>query len=100
MTDVLKPVARSAAGIQAQREKIATEAAKNMFDEASGDVEDVLRMLTSRWAEMGFTKEQIVWCVALVTVNMRETFPAANGGQDAFDAICAEAAAYYRKNAG
>lgn len=99
MKETFKPEQRSAAGVKAQEAKLA-EAAKNVFDEASGDVEDVMRLLTSRWAEMGFTKEQIVWCVALVTVNMRETFPAANGGKEAFDKICAEAAAYYRKNAG
>ena len=42
--------------------------------------------------EANLTDEQVAFAVALLCVNVRETFP---NGKERFDAIAAEAAAYY-----
>jgi hypothetical protein len=80
-----------------QRE-IAAKAVEDAMAEASGDVEEVMRLLSERWMDKGFSPEQIVWCIALLTINWRETFPVKSGGKEAFDRICREAKAYYDAN--
>lgn len=99
--DKFVPTPRSEAGQKRFDEKqreVAAKAAAEAMAEASTDVEEVMRLLTQRWTEKGFTPEQIVWCIALTTINWRETFPDKHGGKETFDRICREAKAYYDAN--
>lgn len=84
--------------LEEKQRELATKAVADAMAEASGDVEEVMCLLTQRWTEKGFTPEQIVWCIALTTINWRETFPDKHGGKEAFDRICRDAKAYYDAN--
>lgn len=95
------PGQRTPEGMKKLEEKQRELTAKAVVDamaEASGDVEEAMRLLTERWTSKGFTLEQIVWCIALMTINWRETFPDKNGGKEMFDRICRDAKAYYDAN--
>lgn len=60
--------------------------------EASILAKDVLETLSKMWAERGFSPEQCVFSLALVTIQCRETFPS---GKERFDAVAREAQASY-----
>ncbi len=61
-------------------------------DEADRCAEELLSMLQEKWGAAGFTKEQSVFAIAIVTIHLRETFP---GGKEMFDEICSEARRHY-----
>jgi predicted HAD superfamily Cof-like phosphohydrolase len=63
--------------------------------ESAQATEDTLAWLQATWVERGFTREQMVFSIALATINLRETFP---DGKDAFDAVAYEARLYYDQN--
>lgn len=84
--------------LEDKQREIAAKAVADAMAEASSDVEDVMRLLSQRWADKGFSPEQIVWCIALLAINWRETFPETNGGKETFDRICRDAKAYYDAN--
>lgn len=98
MKEEFVPTPRSTEGqarFEKKLEEIAKKSPEEAREEASAAVEDSLRLLNEFWAERGFTPEQIIWCIALVTINMRESFP----DKPKFDQVCREATEYYRKNA-
>lgn len=66
--------------------------------EASEEAEHMIRMISARWAERGFTPEQCVWSLALATVNFRESMPEKFGGKAMFDRVAYEAKQYYDAN--
>lgn len=66
--------------------------------EAAGNAEEVIRHLTATWQAEGFTPEQCVFALALVTINYRETIPDTLGGKAMFDRIAGEARIYYDAN--
>ncbi len=99
MKEQFTPTPRSAEGqakFDKAREELVKKSPEEARDEASDAVEPALRLLNEYWAERGFTPQQIIWCIALVTINMRQSYP----DRAEFDRICGEANAYYKANAG
>jgi len=64
----------------------------NHTQEADAVAQEILELLPKMWGEHGFSPEQSVFCIALVTIHLRETFP---GGKERFDAVAHEAHKYY-----
>lgn len=64
----------------------------NHVQEADTCAQDLLQLLPKLWAERGFSQEQSVFTIALVTIHLREKFP---GGKVRFDAIAHEAHKHY-----
>jgi hypothetical protein len=91
-------VTKSAASMAKAKDIIASTAASDHVLEAAGNAEEIIAWLQSTWADKGFTFEQSVFAIALVTINLRETVPDKFGSKAAFDRIAGEARAYYDKN--
>lgn len=75
--------------------------ARSMNDhakEAAANAEEVIKMLTELWGNHGFTPEQCVFALALVTINFRESLPGRYGGKEMFDRVAHEARLYYDAN--
>lgn len=64
--------------------------------EADNVAGEILELLPKMWGEHGFSPEQSVFCIALVTIHLREKFP---GGKERFDAVAHEAHKYYVEKA-
>ncbi len=90
--------AMSAEQLKKAQEKMAADSAANDMLEAAGCCEEVITYLNEVWNERGFTPEQRVFCIALVTVNLREHLPEDKGGKAMFDRVAYEAKKYYDSN--
>ena len=66
--------------------------------EAAGHSEAVIAWLNEQWADRGFSVEQCIFSLALVTINYRESLPEKYGGKAMFDNVAAEARKYYDAN--
>lgn len=77
-----------------QAQKAAEDLLANVDHVREADIcaQEVLELLPRMWAERGFSPEQSVFTIAMVTVHLRETFP---GGKERFDAVAREAHKYY-----
>jgi hypothetical protein len=75
-------------------EKLADEFRKNANHVQEADVcaQEILELLPKMWAERGFSPEQSVFAIALVTIHLREKFPV---GKERFDAVAHQAHKYY-----
>ena len=72
--------------------RISAATANDHRDEADRCAEELLSMLQEKWGAAGFTKEQSVFAIAIVTIHLQETFPT---DKEVFDQICAEARQHY-----
>lgn len=91
-------VSKSAANVEKTRQTIAASAMNEHALEAAANAEDVIHYLGELWGDRGFTPEQCVFALALVTINYREGVPAQFGGKEMFDRVAAEAKKYYDAN--
>lgn len=82
-------------GAKADPSKAAQAQAKAFADEAAQLTERILQFDRIYLRERALTKEHRVFAAALYCVSLRESYP---DGPDAFDAIAADAAAYFDKN--
>lgn len=97
--DVLaRDVARSADNLAEARRRITAAVVNDHLLEAAGNAEEIIKQLQQDWADRGFSPEQCVFALALVTINFREGVPAKFGGKEMFDRVAAEARAYYNAN--
>lgn len=62
------------------------------IQEADICAQEMLELLPKMWAERGFSPEQSIFAIAMVTVHLRETFP---GGKERFDQVAHEAHKHY-----
>lgn len=78
----------------AKAQKAADDLRANVDHVREADVcaQEILEMLPKMWADRGFSPEQSVFAIAMVTVHLRETF---HGGKERFDAVAREAHKYY-----
>lgn len=83
----------------AKQAELAAKVIQDATLEAAGDAESVIALLQARWGDAGFTPEQCVYSLALVTINFRESLPEKFGGKAMFDRVAGEARAYYNANA-
>jgi hypothetical protein len=67
-------------------------------DEAAEAVEPAMKALTVLFAERGLDPEQVVFALALLTINFREQMPERIGGKEMFDRVAHEAHKYYQTN--
>jgi len=95
--DTIPGQARTAENLQAAKQVI-EKLAVNHVTEAAGNAEEIIQYLSSMWNAEGFTPEQCVFALALVTINYRETLPDKLGGKEMFDRVCKEAREYYNAN--
>lgn len=84
------------AGATADDAKQAAAMKAAFIDEAGSLTERIMQFDVIYLRDMNLSKEHRVFAAALYCVNLRETYP---DGPEAFDAIAAEAAAYYDANA-
>jgi hypothetical protein len=91
-------VSKSAENVEKTRQTIAASAMNEHALEAAANAEDIIRHLGEQWGDRGFTPEQCVFALALVTINYRESVPAQYGGKEMFDRVAAEARKYYDAN--
>ena len=91
-------VSKSPANVEKTRQTIAASAMNEHSLEAAGNAEEIIRYLGELWGDRGFTPEQCVFALALVTINYRESLPEKYGGKAMFDRIAAEARKYYDAN--
>lgn len=91
-------VTRSPENLAAAKQLIESSAMNDHALEAAGNAEDLIAMLQQEWANRGFTPEQSVFALALVTINFREGMPPQYGGKEMFDRVAAEARKYYDAN--
>lgn len=89
--------ARTPENLEAAKQVI-NKLAVNHVTEAAGNAEEIIAYLSGMWNAEGFTPEQCVFALALVTINYRETMPEKLGGKEMFDRVCAEARRYYDAN--
>lgn len=88
----------SASNVARATEKIRASVDSDHLREAAVNSEEIIRMLSSMWADMGMTPEQCIFALALATVNYRETVPEQYGGKEMFDRVAHEAQKYYHAN--
>lgn len=93
-----KRTAESAAKLQKKQEELKANADSEARQEASQEAEQMIKLITARWSQLGFTPEQCVWSLALATINFRESVPESFGGKAMFDRVAYEAKQYYDKN--
>jgi hypothetical protein len=91
-------VSKSPAGLAKAQNTIAANAMNEHALEAAGNAEAIIRHLGETWGDQGFTPEQCVFALALVTINYRESVPEKYGGKEMFDRVAAEARKYYDAN--
>ena len=83
----------SGAAADKARQDAALKAA--FIDEAGTLTERIMKFDVIYIKDLGLSKEHRAFAAALYCVNLRETYP---DGPEAFDAVAAEAAAYYDAN--
>ncbi len=66
--------------------------------EAAEVVEPAMKALTVMFTERGLDPEQVVFALALLTINFREQVPERIGGKAMFDRVAYEAHKYYQAN--
>lgn len=66
--------------------------------EAASAVEPAFKALTVLFTERGLDPEQVVFALALLTINFREQVPDRIGGKEMFDRVAHEAHKYYQAN--
>lgn len=66
--------------------------------EAADVVEPAMKTLTVMFTERGLDPEQVVFALALLTINFREQVPDRYGGKEMFDRVAHEAHKYYQAN--
>jgi hypothetical protein len=93
-----EPVARSEASLQKVKEILDGTKSTTPVLEAASAVEPAMKALTVLFAERGLEPEQVVFALALVTINYRETTPNRLGGKEMFDRVAHEAHKYYQAN--
>lgn len=91
-------VTRSPENLATAQKVLEAKTSREHTLEAAGNAEEVIRYLQEAWGERGFTPEQCVFALALVTINFRESTPEKFGGKAMFDRVCGEAKAYYDAN--
>ena len=91
-------VSKSPESIDAARRKMTADAMNDHALEAAGHSEAVIAWLNEQWADRGFSVEQCIFSLALVTINYRESLPEKYGGKAMFDNVAAEARKYYDAN--
>lgn len=91
-------VSKSPESLEAAKRKMAADAMNDHALEAAGNSEHIIKWLNEQWGEMGFSPEQCVFALALVTINYRESLPEKYGGKTMFDRVAAEARKYYDAN--
>jgi len=91
-------VSRSPAGVESARRQMAADSMNEHALEAAGNAEDIIATLNAQWGDKGFTPEQCVFALALVTINYREGLPEKYGGKAMFDRVAAEARKYFDAN--
>lgn len=89
---------RSAENLAAAQNIIDAKSVNEHTAEAAGNAEEVIKTLNEMWSERGFSPEQCVFALALVTINYRETVPEKFGGKAMFDRVAASAREYYDAN--
>jgi hypothetical protein len=82
-------------GADADKAKQAAAMKAAFIDEAGTLTEKLMKFDVIYLKDFGLSKEHRVFAAALYCVNLREGYP---DGPEAFDAIAAEAAAYYDAN--
>jgi hypothetical protein len=78
-------------------ERVAVQAEHEHVLEAAAFCEEAIAWLNEQWNAREFTAEQRIFSIALLTINMRQTFPPERGGKDLFDRVSHEAWDYYQK---
>lgn len=91
-------VTRSADNVAEARRRIEAASINDHLLEAASNAEEIIKMLQQDWADRGFSPEQCVFSLALVTINFREGVPEKFGGKEMFDRVAREAKAYYNTN--
>jgi hypothetical protein len=91
-------VSKSPEVIEAAKRKMAADSMNDHALEAAGHSEAVIAWLNEQWADRGFSPEQCVFALALVTINYRESLPEKYGGKAMFDRVASEARKYYDAN--
>lgn len=66
--------------------------------EAAGYAEEIVKLLTTDAKNRGLSPEQVVFAIALATINYRESAPEILGGKTMFDRVAHEAYLYYTAN--
>jgi len=66
--------------------------------EAAETVEPAMKALTVMFTERGLDPDQVVFALALLTINFREQMPERHGGKEMFDRVAHEAHKYYQAN--
>lgn len=66
--------------------------------EAAEAVEPAMKTLTVMFTERGLAPDQVVFALALLTINFREQMPERHGGKEEFDRVAHEAHKYYQAN--
>lgn len=95
MSDV---VTRSAATLEQVKQILDGTKGTVPVLEAAAAVEPAVRALTVVFTERGLDPEQVVFALALVTINFRDTLPERHGGKEMFDRVAHEAHKYYQAN--
>lgn len=91
-------VTRSPENLAQAKRLIEASAMSDHALEAAANAEDLIAMLQQEWANRGFSPEQCVFALALITINFREGVPPEFGGKEMFDRVAAEARKYYDAN--
>jgi hypothetical protein len=91
-------VAMSPEQLARAQQVIDASVASDHLTEAAKEAEELVAIMGARWEARGFTFEQMVFSLALATINFRETVPEAKGGKEAFDKVAHEARKYYDAN--
>lgn len=78
-----------------QETKFAEQANRDSIERAALLCERLIQYSQAYCKEQGLAPEELVFAAALMTVNLRESFPS---GKEAFDNVAAAAAEYYDKN--
>ena len=97
MSEAIPGQTRSPENLEAAK-KVLEKLSTDRVTEAAGNAEEIIRYLTGLWDAEGFTPDQCVFALALVTINFRETLPDKFGGKEMFDRVAAEARRYYDAN--
>lgn len=91
-------VTRSDATLKKVKETLDGTKSTTPVLEAAEVVEPAMKALTVMFTERGLDPEQVVFALALLTINFREQMPARHGGKEMFDRVAHEAHKYYQAN--
>jgi hypothetical protein len=93
-----EPVTRSEETLKKVKEALDGVKPTSRVHDAAAAVEPAMKSLTVMFTERGLDPDQVVFALALLTINFRETVPDRHGGKEMFDRVALEAHKYYHAN--